>query len=158
SAIRVSKILHALIRSPFCAPPYWRSSDRRDFRRVLFGSRKMKMELSTKFAQTNLAQVTSSSRTDVPQCRVASSGPPLGAVDVADGRRLPVPRIRGGLPPGVLRRVREYIDAHLDETISIKSLAGVAGLSKFHFARAFKQSEGVTPHEFLIRCRVKRAK
>jgi AraC-like DNA-binding protein len=35
-------------------------------------------------------------------------------------------------------------------------LAGVAGLSPFYFARAFKKSEGVTPHDYLIRCRVER--
>jgi hypothetical protein len=39
------------------------------------------------------------------------------------------PRIRGGLPPRALRRVREYIEAHLGETISIDALAGIVGLS-----------------------------
>jgi len=68
------------------------------------------------------------------------------------------PRIRGGLPPRALRRVREYIETHLEETISIQALADIAGLSMFHFARAFKQSEGVTPHEYLVHCRVQRAK
>ena len=67
------------------------------------------------------------------------------------------PRIRGGLPPRALRRVREYIDSHLEETISIETLAGIAGLSMYHFARAFKQSEGLTPHDYLVRCRVRRA-
>ncbi len=36
-------------------------------------------------------------------------------------------------------------------------LAGIAGLSMYHFARAFKQSEGVTPHGYLVQCRVRRA-
>ena len=67
------------------------------------------------------------------------------------------PRIRGGLPPRALRRVREYIEAHLEETISIDALAGIVGLSKYHFARAFKQSEGLTPHDYLLQCRVRRA-
>ena len=67
------------------------------------------------------------------------------------------PRIRGGLPPRALRRVREYIEAHLEETISIDALAGIVGLSTYHFARAFKQSEGVTPHHYLLQCRVRRA-
>src|SRR5262249_19410755 len=49
-------------------------------------------------------------------------------------------RIRGGLPPRTLRRVREYIEAHLERTISIRALAAIAGLSMYHFARAFKQS------------------
>lgn len=65
--------------------------------------------------------------------------------------------IRGGLPPRALRRVREYIEAHLASNISIQMLAGIAGVSMYHFARAFKQSEGITPHGYLVRCRVQRA-
>jgi AraC-like DNA-binding protein/PAS domain-containing protein len=64
---------------------------------------------------------------------------------------------RGGLPPRALRRVREYVDAHLEENIGLEALAAAAGLSMFHFARAFKQSEGVTPHSYLIQRRVERA-
>jgi transcriptional regulator GlxA family with amidase domain len=63
---------------------------------------------------------------------------------------------RGGLPPRALRRVREYILAHVEENISLQALASMVGLSRFHFTRAFKQSEGVTPHRFLLHCRVKR--
>jgi transcriptional regulator GlxA family with amidase domain len=68
------------------------------------------------------------------------------------------PRIRGGLPPRALRRVREFVDEHLEENIGIQALASIAGLSMYHFARAFKQSERITPHEYLIQCRVQRAK
>ena len=64
--------------------------------------------------------------------------------------------VRGGLPPRALRRVREYVVAHIEENISIQALASMVGLSRFHFTRAFKQSEGVTPHQFLLQCRVKR--
>jgi len=63
---------------------------------------------------------------------------------------------RGGLPPRALRRVREHVVAHIEENISIQTLASIVGLSRFHFTRAFKQSEGVTPHQFLLQCRVKR--
>ena len=66
-------------------------------------------------------------------------------------------RIRGGLPPRALKRVREYIEDHLEETISIEALAGIVGLSMYHFARAFKQSEGLTPHDYLVQRRVRRA-
>ena len=66
-------------------------------------------------------------------------------------------RSRGGLPPRALRSVREFIEAHLEENISIQALAATAGLSMYHFARAFKQSEGVTPHHYLMRRRVRRA-
>jgi AraC-like DNA-binding protein len=67
------------------------------------------------------------------------------------------PRIRGGLPPRAVRRVREYIEAHLEENVSIQVLADIAGLSLAHFARAFKRSEGLTPHDYLVQCRVRRA-
>jgi transcriptional regulator GlxA family with amidase domain len=66
-------------------------------------------------------------------------------------------RVRGGLPPRALRRVREYVEAHLETTISIQALATIVGLSMYHFARAFKQSMGMTPHEYLVECRVRRA-
>jgi AraC-like DNA-binding protein len=68
------------------------------------------------------------------------------------------PRIRGGLPPRAIRRVREFVEQHLEENISIQALANIAGLSMYHFARAFKQSEGMTPHEYLIQRRVQRTK
>src|SRR5215469_3729575 len=74
--------------------------------------------------------------------------PPLAYLNVS---------IRGGLPRGALRRVREFVETHLDETVTIQALATVAGLSMYHFARAFKQSEGVTPHNYLVTCRVRRA-
>jgi AraC-like DNA-binding protein len=60
------------------------------------------------------------------------------------------PVARGGLSPGVLRRVREYIDANLETDVGLDALAKVAGLSRCHFARAFKQSVGTTPHNFLM--------
>ena len=65
-------------------------------------------------------------------------------------------RIRGGLPPRALRRVRDYVEAHLEENVSIQALADTAGLSMYHFARAFKQSEGMTPHGYLVQRRVER--
>src|SRR5262245_17636356 len=68
------------------------------------------------------------------------------------------PRIRGGLPPRALQRVREFIETHLEENISVQALADIAGLSMYHFARAFKQSEGMTPHDYVIQSRVLRGK
>ena len=64
--------------------------------------------------------------------------------------------MRGGLPPRVLRRVKEHIDARIDERISVEALAGIANLSVCYFVRAFKQSVGLTPHDYLIRRRVER--
>jgi AraC-like DNA-binding protein len=57
-----------------------------------------------------------------------------------------------------MRRVRDYIDAHLSDSIELVELSEIAGLSVFHFARQFKHSEGVTPHYHLVSRRVERAK
>ena len=64
---------------------------------------------------------------------------------------------RGGLTPRALRRVRDHIDAHLTENIRLETLAEVAGLSRCHFARAFKQSAGIAPHAYLMQRRLERA-
>jgi len=76
-----------------------------------------------------------------------------------DGMRqlTPMPQARGGLPPGAMRRVREFVETHLSENIDLAALAAIAGLSLYHFARAFKQSAGVTPHHYLVQRRVERA-
>ena len=64
---------------------------------------------------------------------------------------------RGGLTPRALRRVQDHIDAHLTENITLEALAEVAGLSRCHFARAFKQSVGTAPHAYLLQRRLERA-
>jgi transcriptional regulator GlxA family with amidase domain len=56
-----------------------------------------------------------------------------------------------------MRRVREFVDVHLGESIDLPMLAAVAGLSLHHFARQFKQSAGVTPHHYLTQKRLQRA-
>jgi transcriptional regulator of acetoin/glycerol metabolism len=65
---------------------------------------------------------------------------------------------RGGLPPGALKRVQQFVEDHLAERVSIERLAATAGLSVFHFARAFKQSQGMTPHSYLLHRRIVRAR
>ena len=64
---------------------------------------------------------------------------------------------RGGLPPAAMRRVHEYMEAHLSENIDLSMLATVAGLSTYHFAREFKRSTGIAPHYYLVSKRVERA-
>ncbi len=67
-------------------------------------------------------------------------------------------RLRGGLSPAAARRVQLYVTAHLDRPIRIADLAGRAGLSAFHFARAFKITMGVTPLDFVRDRRIDRAR
>jgi len=63
-----------------------------------------------------------------------------------------------GLARYQLNRAIEFVHAHLAEDISLDSLAGAAGLSPFHFARLFKRSTGLSPHQYVLRSRVDRAR
>jgi AraC family transcriptional regulator len=65
---------------------------------------------------------------------------------------------RGGIAPQRLRRVLDYIHQNLDEDVRLSALAQVAGLSLCRFARNFRQSTGVTPHQYVTRERVAQAK
>ena len=64
----------------------------------------------------------------------------------------------GGLTVWQLRRVQEYVEAGLANQITLQDLAQQARLSQFHFARAFKQSIGLSPHQHLLQRRIERAK
>ena len=75
--------------------------------------------------------------------------PRLGEIGrIRQSTRAPV--ARGGLSPNVLRHVYEYIDANLETNIGLDAISKVAGLSRCHFVRAFRQSVGTTPHNFLM--------
>jgi AraC family transcriptional regulator len=65
---------------------------------------------------------------------------------------------RGGLAPWQVRRTTEYLHDNLARDVALGELAGVAKLSPFHFARAFKASMGRPPHAYLRDLRIARAK
>lgn len=71
---------------------------------------------------------------------------------------LPTPRPQQGLTERQRRRVLDYIDAHLDEDLSLARLAEVAGVSVSHFKPLFRQTVGAPPHQFVIQRRVQRAR
>src|SRR5262245_17742817 len=73
------------------------------------------------------------------------------------GKMAPAPQAHGGLSPAAMRRVRGYVDAHLGGSMDLATLAGVAGISIYHFARGFKHSACITPHHYLTQKRVERA-
>ncbi len=56
-----------------------------------------------------------------------------------------------------LRRAIDYIEAHLDECISLADVAAAAGLSRMHFAAQFKAATGCRPHDYVLRRRIARA-
>ena len=65
---------------------------------------------------------------------------------------------RGGLGPARLRRIRELIHAKMEDELSLDEMAQSVGLSTAHFARMFRKSTGETPHQFVLRHRLERAK
>ena len=70
----------------------------------------------------------------------------------------PLPPNRGGLASWQARAVAAYIEEHLNEQISLATLARIARLSTHHFCRAFKQSFGVPPHKYHQARRIQQAK
>ncbi|MBD2463023.1 helix-turn-helix transcriptional regulator [Oscillatoria sp. FACHB-1407] len=69
-----------------------------------------------------------------------------------------LPAQEGGLPTYRLRQVIEYIDAYLDRDLTLAELAAVAQISPNYFTQLFKQSTGLTPHQYVIQRRVEWAK
>jgi AraC family transcriptional regulator len=57
--------------------------------------------------------------------------------------------VMGGLSPKVLRRAIERLRSDSNADVSLAALAEDAGLSRFHFCRAFKESTGLSPHAWL---------
>jgi AraC family transcriptional regulator len=66
-------------------------------------------------------------------------------------------RKRGALRKEVLKRLKDYVVAHLDGPIEVAELAKIAGSSPFHFSRVFTRSVGMTPHRYVVRLRLQRA-
>jgi AraC family transcriptional regulator len=64
----------------------------------------------------------------------------------------------GGLSKAKLQQAIAYIQEHLDRDLSLDDIAAEVNLSAYHFSRLFKQSTGLAPHQYQIRCRVERAK
>jgi AraC family transcriptional regulator len=65
---------------------------------------------------------------------------------------------RGGIPRHQLNRVLDYVDAHFHLELSLSALAEAAAMSPFHFSRAFRQSMGLSPHQYVLVQRIERAK
>jgi AraC family transcriptional regulator len=53
-----------------------------------------------------------------------------------------------------LRRVQDYVRAHISGAIRLSALASAAGLSKMHFAAQFRARTGIRPHEYVVRQRI----
>jgi AraC family transcriptional regulator len=76
----------------------------------------------------------------------------------ADPKHSQLKPARGGLTGHQLRHIKEFVDAHVCKEIGISELAGLIGLSQFHFIRAFKHSVGLSPYQYVLSERISVAK
>jgi len=63
-----------------------------------------------------------------------------------------------GLAKNKLQVAIDYINAHLDQDIKLTDIAELLGVSHYYFCHLFKQSVGITPHQYLIQQRIEKAK
>lgn len=70
---------------------------------------------------------------------------------VADGASSDLPAYR-------LRRVTQYIQENPQQKLRLAELSALVHMSPYHFARLFKRSTGVSPHRFVVRCRIDQAR
>jgi len=121
---------------------------------------------SRKFADARLSALVAAARAEMvagfPSGRLfLDSVEQAMAVALVTGhavRHRPVQLYRGGLGSGRLRRIKELVHAKMEDDLSLDEMAESVGLSTAHFARMFRKSTGETPHQFVLRQRVERAK
>jgi len=61
------------------------------------------------------------------------------------------------LPRDVLWRALRYVNNNLDSRLTWQAIAAAVGINTFSFGRRFKLSTGLTPHQYVVRCRVRQA-
>ena len=66
-------------------------------------------------------------------------------------------RASAGLLAWQVRKVREYVDAHIADRVFVLDLSAVLNLSEAHFARMFKRTFGLSPHAFVLQRRLELA-
>jgi AraC family transcriptional regulator len=74
------------------------------------------------------------------------------------GLRKAMPLIRGGLSAAQLRRLFDFIEARLDQPLTVAALAREAGASSSHLRHWFKQATGMTVHRYVVHRRIDRAR
>src|SRR6266404_5622244 len=126
----------------------------------------VELRASHKFADLRLSALVAAARAEMvagfPSGRLfLDSVEQAMAVTLVSGhavRHRPVQVYRGGLGSARLLRIKELIHAKMEDDLSLDEMAEVAGLSTAHFARMFLKSTGETPHQFVLRQRLERAK
>ncbi len=142
------QFLHFYVPDRILRATYSRIHDR-DSR--LLDPRDMTFVEEPEMAHTLARMVTVLTSGDVLEADTAIAN----LIGLLPGRSL---QVRGGLTPRVLRNIDAYIDANIEHTIRLDTLAEIADLSEFHFHRMFRQSRGVAPHEWVTMRRMEMAK
>lgn len=123
----------------------------------IFGARNPQIEQLAKLAFAELQQDESTVGSNLYADSLAN----LLAVELLrnySSRGLPERHYSNGLPNKKLARILDLINSDLSANLSLSFLAETAGLSEYHFLRLFKQSTGATPHQYVLRQRIERAK
>lgn len=68
-----------------------------------------------------------------------------------------IPETRESNEEDDLHKLKEGIMSAPEQTISIEEMAEQTGISPYHMIRSFKSVCGLTPHQFQIQCRVRKA-
>lgn len=82
----------------------------------------------------------------------------VALVDNYAVQRPSAPTYRGGLGPARLRKIKELVHAKMEDGLTIQEMAQAVDLSTGHFCHMFRKSTGQSPHQFVRRCQVERAK
>jgi AraC family transcriptional regulator len=126
----------------------------------------VELRATRKFADPRLSALVAAARAEMvagfPSGRLfLDSVEQAMAVALVKGhavRHRPVQMYRGGLGSARLRRIKELVHAKMEFDLSLDEMAQSVGLSTAHFARMFRNSTGETPHQFVLRQRIERAK
>ncbi|PSB05378.1 AraC family transcriptional regulator [filamentous cyanobacterium CCP2] len=63
-----------------------------------------------------------------------------------------------GLSSSKLQQVKDYVNNHLHQDLKLNELAAIVQISPYHFLRLFKLRVGLTPHQYILQCRIDKAK
>ena len=106
-----------------------------------------------------LIEVLSRALAEEPAAEQSSYVEALGKSVVMRLLRLKQPRSKSNaLSNWRLKRVEDYIDAHMTKLVRLEDLAASAGLSRIYFAAQFKTATGYRPHEYVLFRRIEYAK
>ena len=111
----------------------------------------------TKYAEAFRAELAGGSPQGPLYVETLTIGVTLHLLSAYAIARPKIPRARGKLNAFQLRRVVDLIMDSLGDEVSVIAMAEQANVSPFHFARMFRKTVGVTPHQFVIRQRVHRS-